>query len=273
MPYVSVKLSDGLGNRLFQVAAMLGYAEKYKYAPVFVKEWSMANSHPGSHTIYDYFPHIPVVDTAEGAWKVVTLPGDAVFSYIELPPLEGNVKLEGYFQSQCYFPANLCLPQLLDGVVKPVDALPPRCAFLHVRRGDYLSPYTAHHNVNLGTYYRRAIGLYDPDVYIFVCSDDMDWCMSELPRRYSDLVLPHRWIFAPSTLSDTETLALMAQCAMGGICANSTFSWWGAYFSFVNARSSTEKSRGLWTMPGTWGYAPLPPARDLYPPWATVLPV
>jgi hypothetical protein len=32
MPYVTVKLTSGLGNRFFQVAAMLGYAERHGHA-------------------------------------------------------------------------------------------------------------------------------------------------------------------------------------------------------------------------------------------------
>lgn len=260
MPYVSVKISDGLGNRLFQVAAMLGYAERHGHTPVFIRSWILPNpSHPGPLTITDLFPTIPVLESAEGDWTELHMPGDAVFTYIPLPANPGNVKLNGYFQSALYFPSRRITPAL------PVSEFPtpPGAFFLHVRRGDYVSsPYTAHHRVELQDYYRRALTLVDASHPIVVCSDDRDWCIATLPSALSDVVAPHRWIFVPSNVSDAETWAIMAACD-GGICANSTFSWWGAYFS-----RRTEVY-----MPDIWGYPPLPPAHDVYPDWAVQLPV
>jgi hypothetical protein len=259
MPFVSVKLSDGLGNRLFQVAAMLGYAEKHGHTPVFLRSRIVPNSHSGPHTILDYFPDIPVLtkekEEKEKEWMILSQDADSVFTFVELPFVATNVVLEGYFQSEKYFPLFRIRPAILErSVLKPRED----CIFMHVRRGDYLSPYTAHHRVELSAYYRRALSLIDPSFSILVCSDDMDWCRKELPRMYD--VPRSRWIFLE--YSDTDTLAAMRACA-GGICANSTFSWWGAYFG---ARCEVY-------MPDTWGFPPLPPARDIYPPWATVLPV
>jgi len=248
--YVSVTLSDGLGNRLFQVAALLGYAEKHGHSPVFVRSAIKENSHPGTHTIFDYFPELPCLEHADG-WTIVKQDADSVFTFQELPYVANNVLLDGYFQSERYFPSYRIQPAILE---RPRT----QSVFLHVRRGDYLSPYTAHHRVGLLDYYRRALSLLDPCASIVVCSDDIAWCRNVLPRMYS--IAQHRWIFLDC--GDTETLSIMGSC-IGGICANSTFSWWGAYFS---------ERREVY-MPDTWGFPPLPPARDIYPSWATTLPV
>ena len=259
MPYVSVRLSDGLGNRFFQVAALLGYAERYGHIPVFVKSWTLSNSHakPGSPTIYDYFPSIPVFDAPNDVWTIHKESGNDVFTYRPIPKYEGNVCLEGYFQSPLYGPSYRLVPKQLGSA--PVFPTFSSYYFLHVRRGDYLSPYTAHHRVPLQEYYRRALSLLDPSSGIVVCSDDMAWCRQELPRMCQ--VSADRWLMLDD-LSEADTLALFSMCD-GGICANSTFSWWGAYLS---------KRKEVY-MPDIWGFPPMPLARDLYPAWATRLPV
>ena len=245
--YVSVKLSDGLGNRFFQVAAMLGYAEKHGHTPVFVKEWITENrNHPGPTTIVDYFPSIPVIDE-EVVWGKVNA-CDA-FVYRSLPPcMKNNVCLSGYFQSMGYLPSYIQRPVILE---KPVLR---SHAFLHVRRGDYLSPHHTHHCVDLEDYYRTALSLFDSDIRILVCSDDIEWCKNTLPRQYSDIVGPHRWVFVNE--DDVTTLGMMTACEYGGICANSTFSWWGAYWN-----TSPNK---IICMPKTWGKPPMPEAKELY---------
>jgi len=260
---VTVKLSDGLGNRFFQVAAMLGYAEKHGHAPVFVKQWISENrDHPGPTTIVDYFPSIPVVDTGntentidrkEESWG--NIHASDAFVYRSSPALRGNVCLSGFFQSIKYLPNYIKRPAILE---RPILH---NHAFLHVRRGDYLSPYCVHHCVDLEEYYRTALTLYDPDVRILVCSDDIAWCKETLPLRYSDVVKPHRWSFLNE--DDVTTLGLMTACEYGGICANSTFSWWGAYWN-----SSLKK---LICMPKTWGKPPMPEAKEIYPEETIVL--
>ena len=253
--HVTVKLSDGLGNRFFQVAAMLGYAEKYGHAPAFVKEWISENKdHPGPTTILDYFPSIPVIDTVEERWGKINV-CDA-FVYRSLPPcLKNNICLSGFFQSVGYLPKYIERPAILE---KPMLQ---NHAFLHVRRGDYLSPHHTHHYVDLEDYYRTALSLYDPGARILVCSDDIAWCKEMLPRRYSDIVKPHCWVFVNE--DDVTTLGLMTACEYGGICANSTFSWWGAYWN--------PSPRKLICMPKTWGKPPMPEAKEIYPDGVIVL--
>jgi hypothetical protein len=147
-----------------------------------------------------------------------------------------------------------------------------RTVFLHVRRGDYLSPANQHHHVDLVGYYREAlalvggfIGSKGRDGVCFVVSDDIEWCQRVLFDQIRD-AWNGAWLWCPAELSDAETLYWTSMCARGGICANSTFSWWAAYFLWRQFGDAATL-----VMPRPWGKPPMPDRRDLYPAWATVL--
>jgi Glycosyl transferase family 11 len=257
--YVSATIRSGLGNRLFQVAAMLGYAEKHGCTPIFVKEWIKHNDHLGPASILDFFPSIEVLEkVSEADWKNHTETRN--FVYTSIPPYvhteHKNVCLKGYFQAVGYLPSHTIeRPAILDGPIRENQA------FLHIRRGDYLHSWHAHHCVDLKQFYRKALQLFDMRVQLLVCSDDIPWCKTMLPQLYGDIVNPSRWIFFDS--DDVTTLKAMTACEYGGICANSTFSWWGAYWN-----SSPRKKI---CMPRTWGKPPLPEAKEIYPEGSIVL--
>jgi hypothetical protein len=257
--YVSVGISDGLGNRFFQVAAMLGYAEKYGHTPVFVKSWIKEDtSHPGPKDILAYFPNIPVIDETQFAeYFVIQEPWNEAFTYRELSYRPMNVKLSGYFQSEKYFPSYRIQSPLIQKEKAKEKAKGKECIFLHVRRGDYLLDGLGHHKVHLLDYYKKCLTTVS-HLSVLVCSDDIAWCKENLPKLYIN-----KFIWCEG--NNLETLQEMANCEYGGICANSTFSWWGAYFN--------ESDSKMVFMPGTWGYPPLPPVRDLYPSNAIVIPV
>jgi len=261
MPFVTCRLSDGLGNRFFQVATLLGYAKKHGHNPALVKEWMLDTNHSMTKTIFDYFPDLPTILLAPG-WLLMEEPGDLLYRHVDLPAVPGNVKLQGYFQSEKYFPAGgVARPGILTGL----DAVYREYAFLHIRRGDYMLPVCAHHRVDLRAYYRYALSLFaDSDTRILVCSDDIEWCRGNLVATYGDLIPADRWEFF--TGNDFETLRAMTACGRGGITANSTFSWWGAYWSVGRGAG------GVYSMPAVWGHPPLPPVVDLHPSWALVLP-
>jgi len=241
---------------------MLGYAERYGHTAVFVRSWISDNpSHPGPFEITAFFPNIPVLMNAEGMWTTIQMAEADGLRYVPLDSVNGNVCLDGYFQSEKYFPTRRIMPALLIDCKDAVDFPFGAAAFLHVRRGDYLNPLCAHHRVELGDYIRRSLALYPDGTVFVVCSDDIAWCKEVLPGLYVDIVSGDRWRWFDG--SDYDTLAVMMRCVRGGICANSTFSWWGAYFG----------SRELVCMPDVWGYLPMPPAVDIWPAWAVRLPV
>jgi len=253
--YVTCFLSDGLGNRLFQIAAMLGYAERYGHTPVFVKEWIKHNAdQPGGNSICDYFPNIPIMSSAGITWTELKGEFTDAMTYRALPRVLGSVKLHGAFQSPLYFPTG---GVTLSGLVP--RTMGARSLFLHIRRGDYLHPLNWHHYVELDKYYERALSLFPASAHIVVCSDDLAWCKSVLPVRYP-FISADKWIWFAG--NEYETLSAMAGCTLGGICANSTFSWWGAYIGRGEEKIITMPSLWIQRRPG------FPLATDIYPVWA-----
>jgi hypothetical protein len=256
--YVTVKVSDGFGNQMFMVAAMLGYAERYGHQPVFLEEPTVSKDHSSSSLfIRDFFPQIPVrPDLRSQAWTVLREPAAAAMTFLDLPDISGNVYLQGYFQSERYFPRqgiSTTPPVPLNPCAELFAQDWSRTFFLHIRRGDYLHAANQHHQIKVESYLRKSLLQYPTELTCFVVSDDIEWCQQTLPTWFS-----RSFVFCPAT-TDSETLFWMSLCA-GGICANSSFSWWGAYF---------QKRGSRVCMPTPWGTPPLPEARDLIPAWAT----
>jgi hypothetical protein len=253
---------------MFKIAAMLGYSERYGHVPVFVGEPEKSPDHLKSTIdVRSQFPHIAVIRADGTAWTVLKEPANACFSFIDLPFIDGNVFLDGYFQSPRYFGKSpLALPPVNMAPMFENEALRSnewrRTCFLHVRRGDYLHPANAHHRVDLSTYYRECVKLCMERgaTTCFVASDDMEWCRGEL-------MLPAtiRILFCPDDTTDCETIHWMSLCGGGAVCSNSTFSWWAAYYVHMQFPTAPV------FMPQPWCRPPLPPASDLYPEWATIV--
>ena len=271
--YVFPELSGGLGNRFFQTAAALGYSEKYGHLPAFVKSYIHLNTeHPGSEDFFVFFPNIPIFDDIKDyehikhedkVSELHMLPqnnNNVISEFVVLPYSPKHVRLTGLFQSLKFFPSYRIRPSILGYNDSPF--IP--CIFLHVRRGDYLLEKNAVLTINLSEYFRRALtDSVKPNINVLVCSDDINWCKTNLPVLYNDIVNNNQWKWFEG--SDKDTLKIMSRCEYGGICSNSTFSWWGSYLN-----NSLKKKV---YMPAKWFNPPMPQQPDIYPSYAIVLPV
>ena len=106
--------------------------------------------------------------------------------------------------------------------------------FIHVRRGDYLSPKYKELFEGCCTlsYYEQAITdvlSKNPDAKFLCFSDDIDWAKENLP----DVIdyFPD-WNTGEKSPID---MFLMSQCK-GAIIANSTFSYWGAVLGIKKSK-------------------------------------
>ena len=107
---------------------------------------------------------------------------------------------------------------------------------VHIRRGDYLDPpnFAILGNIATTEYYDSAMEYFrvkDPSTHFYIFTSDHEYAR----ERYSD---ESRYTIVDwnNGRNSVQDLMLMSHCR-GNICANSTFSFWGAR---LNSRSDRE---------------------------------
>jgi hypothetical protein len=107
--------------------------------------------------------------------------------------------------------------------------------FIHVRRGDYVEKQDIHFLQPI-EYYQTCIDKLNlmyttTSIKYILCSNDNAWVESQpFFKSLSNLKI---WEYD----DELETLALLSLCKKGAICANSTFSWWGAFLGAYTNRN------------------------------------
>ena len=232
-PLVCSVLRGGIGNRLFQIMAGLGYAERSGKQFVFVEKHINDNFHSGYRATMDMllalFPSIKVFRGSRGTWTRYESKNcrckDKFYDYEPIPVIGGSVILDGFFQNELYFAADYIgnfkvpKPQLaaaataLDEFIQTINF--EKTYFIHFRLGDYVN---TDYDVGLTMYYKECIATCSN---FLIFSDEVD------KLNLSDLFPPGvSYTIVPSGTGTWASLYLMSLCA-GGICANSTFSWFG----------------------------------------------
>ncbi len=210
---LTVNLQGGLGNVLFQLAAASSIARKNS------RKLCLPNLPKTHHSEEDYYSNILQ------KWKSKQQHIDNSLQIHEpsyryqdwrFANTDESIALNGYFQNYRYidddFMDTLVLPEMpvLNG------------AFLHIRGGDYVNHWL--HDVKLKEYYLRAIATFPTETKFYVMTNDVPYA-----RSLGFLnTINHEFIHEPNEI---RTLTLMKNCTLGGICSNSTFSWWGGYLN------------------------------------------
>ena len=218
-------LQGGLGNQLFQYAAALVLQDKRDI--LIIKA-------PFAHSGRDYrtslYYRVPSFDAAPEGIPIIPL--DSFSPWKPEHYQFDNIVLQGYFQ---YLPAiEPVLPflrqDLLSFLAPNRDAMRAKYgiqnlssfAFLHVRRGDYLTAPPDLHWIMGPHYYMNALKKFKPQLRWFVISDDIEWC------REQELFTEFPQIQIADEPDELDGLALISLCHGGAVLANSTYSWWGA---------------------------------------------
>jgi len=218
---ITARIGGGLGNRLFQLAVAEHFARKTRrtlvlYDGLIEKETI--------HSKEDYFQTILRNWTVmPGIPRVLDIHPNKLQEPVGLHSTEQILCLSGCFHHSDYidpeFVPKLMLPRVTD----------PR-VFLHIRGGDYLLHPS--HNVDLDVYYQRAIKLFHKDTVFLLCTNDLNYALTKGFLKGINVEVLRQ--------SEVDTLAILSGCA-GGICANSTFSWWAGFIN--HNRTITVPSR------------------------------
>ena len=246
---VVVRLTGGLGNQIFTVAAGLGISRLHNLPLVLDTSAFAVRAEIRSDGVAGYdlpFERIAGVTRRGATVELVvqgnrtTLPSFDEDGYRFDPKLveccvDGGY-IKGYFQSPKYFDAvkQEVISLFRDKVVHEAGGAALKKRILdcnsvgvHVRRGDYLkTPAYEFHGLCETDYFRRAIEIMrtrQADPTFFVFSDDPDWCNEHFNEP--DVIV------ASGARTPNADLDLLASCKHH-ILSNSSFSWWGAYLAY-----------------------------------------
>ena len=232
-----------LGNQMFQYAFIRGMSKKHGYD--FMIPHQSADRFD-NYGLFECF-ELEGCKTGEGSYPTLEC-RDTAFNQKFLDECTDNTNYSGVFQTEKYFvDATEELRKdytfhkdILDPCRKFIDSVGD-AIFLHVRRGNsnlvgnrgekwsyqMLQDY---HPLMKKEYYIEALSHFDESKKVIVLSDTIDWCKEQ------DWLQDDRFLFSDSSyevFNDGASVPYIDLCLMslcnGGIIANSSMSWWGAW--------------------------------------------
>ena len=241
----------GLGNQIFQIFTTISYAIQSGHHFKFTDAKQLGTGGTTiRNTFWDtFFARLKHLTIREFPQCHVIKEKD--FTYNELPVHEmarRDVLIHGYFQSYKYFQAYydiICriigFEEMRANLLKKMhyenaDDLKDTVS-MHFRIGDYKKAQHVH-PIMTKEYYMRSLNFISQRVQtdtthltvLFFCEDsdldDVVPIITGLSAKFTN----YHFVRGDNSLEDWEQMLLMS-CCHYNIIANSTFSWWSAYFN------------------------------------------
>lgn len=240
---IAVVLSGGLGNQLFELCAGYVVAKYHNVQLYLLHKSPRSNQHNKFGQDYNESVFKNLVESSHILQNLYgySIPQNP-YSRCYLPYSPADIKpgsaMMDYYQ---YYPPlepheNELRRLILGGLEEHRSVLKGLCsentAFIHIRRGDYVGKSHMHFLQPI-EYYEKAYSILIGQVNIdkiYIVSDDISWVKAQ---PFFQTVPGAIFWEDPDEL---KTMALLSLCVGGAICANSTFSWWGAFLGAHGVR-------------------------------------
>jgi hypothetical protein len=267
---ITCQLRGGLGNQLFQIYTAIAYAIEQQQPFFFLNTEQLGTNQNGATVRYTYWntflkelqPFLKSMAQVPTPFYTIR---EQSFTYAKLPSTQTDsvyyankndkyaTVLYGYFQSPKYFEK---YNSIIDKIIKldlkqqiatikqqntNTNFALKKTVSAHFRLGDY-EKYPNIHPILPPSYYQTALEdilVEDPSIetVLYFCEDgDLEKVSKTIEELTKNVNVNKnkktniRFIRADPLISDWEQMLLMSVCKHN-IIANSTFSWWGAYFN------------------------------------------
>jgi len=234
-------LMGGLGNQLFQIFATISYSMYIDTTFTFPSNHLLFNKNNIRKTYWNTFLKNLQCYTIDDKPNYFLI-REKCFEYNQLPYIQNskNANLFGYFQSYKYFEYNyhnICNLIQLKKIKKIVSEVYPynysNTISIHFRIGDY-KMYSEKYELLKYEYYRNSLSYIKENTN---CREILYFCEKEDISEVEPIISLLKTDFPEfsfhkidENIDDWKQLVIMSLCSHN-IIANSTFSWWGAYFN------------------------------------------
>lgn len=273
---ITCNLMGGLGNQLFQIYTVISSAIRTKNRFAFLKTDSLGIGTTTVRPTYWLsflsrlqpflvigFPKLTVIQEQSFHYNRIDLSNKELATH--------DICLNGYFQSYKYFyeytdviNKMLNINQYKNNIIQNTTILHNNSntvVSMHFRIGDFKMLQHVHPIINY-EYYKKSLFVINqitsnPIEVLYFCEDQDIIDVVEIINLLQTDFKCINFTRAPNNLHDWEQLLLMS-CCNHNIIANSTFSWWGAYFN-----TTADK---IVCYPSTWFHTDIKHnTNDLFP--------
>lgn len=259
---ITTHVMGGIGNQLFQIFNLISYALTQKVNFFFESRHPDRADRP---FYWDTFFKNLTPFLGPGPPMNLPLYKEPDFHFHQIPSFDKihrMFRFYGYFQSHKYFEHQkhaifnlLQLEQQREIVKYKYVSDFSNSLALHFRIGDYnYVQHRDHHPIMSIAYYSAALN------YICQHTNKKDWNIIYFYEEQDREIVAQNiaaiacelpeLTFTPvdTTIPDYEQILLMSHC-QHNIIANSTFSWWGAYFNPAQTKIVTYPNPDKWFGP------------------------
>ncbi len=241
---ITAHLMGGLGNQLFQIFATIAYGLRNKIEYAFFNSYRVESITP-RHSYWDSFL-IYLKDSTRDHLPDMPRWSENGFRYQTLPQVASNenLMLYGYFQSYKYFQDEFAeirnmmkldtLKLLVNNIYKnDYDEI----ISMHFRIGDYKALQAFHPIMPVGYYENALHEIIDNSndsnnkwTVLYFCEKQDNNEVEEKIEHLKSIFPNVTFEKADQLLDDWKQMLMMSLCRHN-IIANSSFSWWAAYFN------------------------------------------